>query len=140
MKHIILCLLLLLSMPAMAEETTVDVQLCRVMISHTPRDDVTFKPGVDVNGKAVAPADLQTSQDYNFLKQVQDIPLTVDLAKRLSIDTTGLEMKTALPPLQMRPDGRIFWNGQDITQQAAYYCEGQGHPPQMIIRPEAGQK
>jgi hypothetical protein len=140
MKALILSLLCLITLPAWAEEPVVDVQLCREMVSHTPRDDVTFKPGVGANGKTVAPADLQTSQDYNFLKQIHDIPLSVDLAKRLSLSVTGLEMQTALPPLQIRPDGRIFWNGQDITQQATYYCEGQGNVPPMVIRPEAGQK
>lgn len=137
MTYLLPFLLLLIASPALAAEPVVDVQLCREMLSHTPRDDVAYKPGVDVKGRPVAPADLQTTQDYNFLKQVAEIPLTIDLAQRLSLDTAGLEMKTELPPLQMRPDGRIFWNGQDITQQAVYYCEGQGMTPPLVIRPEA---
>ena len=141
MKYVsVLFVLLFFGVPAWAEDVTVDINLCREMVSHTPRGDVAFQPGVDAKGKPVAPADLQTSQDFNFLKNIREIPLTVDLAERLEVDAKGLEMKTDLPPLQLRPDGRVFWNGQDLTQQAVYMCDQQGQTPPMVIRPDAGVK
>lgn len=32
------------------------LELCRVIVPHVPTDDVAYRPGVDVRGKAVAPA------------------------------------------------------------------------------------
>lgn len=41
-----------------ADVYTVTTQDCREIVTHVPADDVTYMPGVDVNGNAVAPADL----------------------------------------------------------------------------------
>ena len=35
---------------------------CQALVGHQPSTDVTYKPGVDVHGKYVAPADLPGSQ------------------------------------------------------------------------------
>ncbi|MES2729657.1 MAG: hypothetical protein V4621_06120 [Pseudomonadota bacterium] len=137
MKYLIFTLALFMAFPSWAEDVTVDVQLCRDMVSHVPGNDVAYRPGVDVKGKPVIAADVQTSQDFNFLKTIQEIPLSVDLARRLNINTTGLEMETPLPPLHLRPDGRVFWNGQDLTQQSMHFCRNQGHAAPMVIRPDA---
>lgn len=107
-------------------DLVVDVSLCRTLVSHTPRDDVNYHPGQDVvNGKVVPPADVSDNGDLNFLKtQTIEIPLTVDVARRLNISHPGVEMETRLPPLQLRPDGRVFWQGRDLTTQTVDLCEG----------------
>ena len=136
MKYFILLFLVVVTIgSANAEEVTVDVQLCRELINHTPRNDVTYRAGAD----PVAPADLPAGQDYNFLTQnIREIPITIDLADDLLLDTTGLEMPYDLPPVQLRPDGRVFWNGQDITQTVHYRCEEQGKTVPLVIRPTGG--
>jgi hypothetical protein len=51
---------------AHAQETagavTIDAATCRRMVRHVPDPDVTHRPGVDVRGRPVAPADLH---DYS---------------------------------------------------------------------------
>src|SRR5512146_1849841 len=47
-------------LPASGEPATVVIsrQDCRELLRHVPDADVSYKPGVDVDGKAVVPADL----------------------------------------------------------------------------------
>lgn len=44
--------------PAYAETVRVSKQDCARVVRHTPAPDVAYKPGVDVYGRKVAPADL----------------------------------------------------------------------------------
>lgn len=121
-----------------SEPVVIDVALCRALVSHTPQDDVTYRPGTDmVNGKQVVPADIQANSDVNFLKsQTLEIPLSVDVARRLNLSRPGIEMQAALPPLQLRPDGRVFWQGRDLTTQTVDLCEGY-KPPEASGRTPA---
>ncbi len=50
-------------MAAAADSSTITVSAtdCQRLVNHQPSDDVTFKPGVDVHGNPVAPADLPGS-------------------------------------------------------------------------------
>jgi hypothetical protein len=68
---------------AHAETVTVSAADCRTLVNARPSDDVAYKPGVDVHGKAVAPADLDGG--YPAMGQLDeiDIPISVDLADRL---------------------------------------------------------
>ena len=126
------------SVQAHAEDLVVDVSLCRTLVSHSPRNDVNYQPGKDyVNGKQVVPADVSTSasQDLNFLKtETIEIPLTVDLARKVGLDAQDIKMEKQLPPLYLRPDGRVFWQGRDLTAQAIDLCEGYKLPENLSGR------
>lgn len=110
--------------PALAAETvTISTADCRRLVAHTPAADVTYKGGVDVRGKTVAPADLPGSATID-LPEFIEIPITVDTAKRLGRAAPGnilgarrgLEGKAALGTLTVKGND-LFWNGKQIQSQ-----------------------
>jgi hypothetical protein len=80
----------------------------------------TYTPGVDVNGNAVVPADLKAAAGAN---DVIKIPVTIDLAKSLTQNLpAGTEMDAAVSMIEIHKDGKVMYNGQDVTQQASAVC------------------
>ena len=69
---------------AHAETVAVSAAECKKLVAHTPNDDVNYKPGVDVRGNKVAPADLDGGYQMD-LPQSIDLQIGVDLADRLAI-------------------------------------------------------
>lgn len=69
-----------------ADPAAPDPTLCRALTAYTPSADVDYKPGVDVRGHYVAPADIDSSGAAP-LPKIITIPLTVSLAKILNLDT-----------------------------------------------------
>ena len=45
----------------LASRVVISTQDCHRLVQHVPAPDVAYKPGVDVHGKAVAPADLPSN-------------------------------------------------------------------------------
>jgi hypothetical protein len=102
--------------PALAESVPVriDRDVCANVVAHVPDADVTYKPGVDVSGKPVAPADLPGSAQIevpdNFV-----ITLELNLARsgfRVP-GPRGLEPKVQLGVITVEGD-RVFYNGQPL--------------------------
>lgn len=112
---------LFLSIKQVAAETTpVDPNLCQALIKHPPSADVTYQPGVDVNGKPVAPADLPGQPQMELPAKLQ-IPLTVQLAKLLNlnpaqppVDKLGAGTEVWLGTLTVEGD-KVSYNGQPLT-------------------------
>ena len=129
---------------AWAETVTLSTGACSQMVQHVPADDVTYKPGVDVHGKAVVPADLGSSSggggaNITMPDQI-DIQIGIDLADRLALRdakkpqvlTPGLpgtttpgqparkvlpyEGKAAIGVLTIKGND-AFWNGERIAPQ-----------------------
>lgn len=119
-QFLIMALCVLASTAAMAEEGVPPE--CRILPEHKAANDVTYKPGVDVRGKAVVPADIN-ADPMGISTQTVVVPLTVDLAKRLqNQNIAGLEMEGTLGFLEIAPSGRITYNGQDLTSQVHALC------------------
>jgi len=101
---------------------------CSRLVTHVAAADVNYRPGVDVNGNAVAPADLN-AQPQIRMPDVISIPVTIDLATNLGIDTPFLARPT-VGEVQITRDGRVSFNGQpigDATQQElAQRCQRVG--------------
>lgn len=112
-----LSLLVLLSVPAYAQN---DLALCRLRAQHVAATDVTYKPGVDVHGNPVVPADLNAVP--NMVPDVIKIPMNIDLAQRLGKVPAGMDMKSEMGMAEIHRDGRVTFNGQDLTPQAAVVC------------------
>ncbi len=105
-----------------SENIAVEKVICQQLYMHKPNDDVTFRPGVDVNGRDVAPPDLPTGAPMG-INEFLEVPLTVDLAQRLSQPVpAGVEMKGIIGNLRLYKDGRITNNGQDVMPQASTMC------------------
>ncbi|MDX2027954.1 MAG: hypothetical protein SFW62_04910 [Alphaproteobacteria bacterium] len=98
----------------------VDPALCRGLVKHVPDADVAYQPGVDVNGKPVAPADLPGSNTIQ-LPTTLTIPLTVSLAKVLNLNTSqypynqlGPGTEVQLGELTVTGD-KVMYNGQPLS-------------------------
>lgn len=118
---------------------------CRMLTEHRPEADVAFKPGEDAKGKKVVPADINASPIGQEDPIV--IPLTVDLAQRLGNQgVTGLQLETTTGFLEVSKNGRVTYNGQDITSQTYAVCATGGSggtnakPPEVDEREFDGQK
>lgn len=68
-------------------EPTLSVTLgaCQRLVAHHPVPDVTYRPGVDVLGRPVAPADLPDSGGAAGLGSGFVIPLSAELARRFGL-------------------------------------------------------
>lgn len=84
-----------------------------------------YQPGVDVNGKPVVPADVAApaapvSPDY------VEVPMTIDLARVMNLLPAGAEMKLPVANLKLYKDGKVEYNGQDITSRTTDMCGNHG--------------
>lgn len=133
MKKVILtAILLTISVPAYAQN---DLALCRLMAQNSGVKGAAYQPGVDVNGNAVAPADV--SAVPSIVPDVIRIPLTVDLAQRLGKVPAGTELKTDMGMVEIHKDGRVVFNGEDWSNQAAVICGGGQVVPAAPVVEEA---
>lgn len=126
--------------PAEAEEkgaakVTISKQDCARLVRHQPSADVTYKPGVDARGRAVAPADLPGSggAGLNLVPEVLEIPVSINPFTNLGVaPVQGLE-NTAMAVATVRYDvakGQFTVNGQPLgsaeQQQIAEGCARRG--------------
>lgn len=94
-------------------------QDCSQLVRHVASSDVGFQPGVDVNGNAVAPADLEGTRTIPAPDAIS-IPLTLDLASRLGIPPGGNADYLARPVIGdvvVTSDGRVSFNGMPLTSE-----------------------
>jgi hypothetical protein len=84
---------------------------CARVTAHSPDASVAYQPGVDAQGRAVAPADLSPARpivapNFGFL-------LSVDLARRLNLPG-GLKGDLPLGIVSIE-GGRLLFNGQPLV-------------------------
>jgi hypothetical protein len=102
-----------------AEKPQLSPAFCRALVKHVPDADVTYRGGVDVHGKPVAPADLPDSNNFQ-LQQPITIPLTADLLKILDLPAASFPFNAMgrndiyLGTLTVDGD-RVLYNGQPLT-------------------------
>lgn len=105
------------AMPVMAEDSSV---LCSVKKNYASVA-AQYEPGVDAQGNPVTPADLNAPARA-VLPTVR-IPVTVDMAQRLSaVLPPGTEMQSAVSIAEVRGDGHVIINGQDMTAPTTAVC------------------
>lgn len=100
--------------PARADTVVVTRQTCDQLVQHVPDADVPYQPGVDVNGRPVAPADLPGNAQIK-IPETFEIPITVDLGQRLGIpsDPKRFRAKAQIGTVTYR-DGQAYLNGQPL--------------------------
>lgn len=133
MKTAVLTLLLMTTVSGIAfakdktdgksESIAVEKLICsKIYVPATGVASPNYQPGVDVNGNAVAPADI--SAPAIAMPDYIEVPMTIDLAKKMGSLPTGAEMPMPVANIKLYKDGRVEYNGQDMTSNAVSMCAG----------------
>ena len=101
-----------------AQTVTVKAEDCAQLVQHMPTTDVAYKPGVDVLGRKVAPADLGGGIKIEMPKEFT-IPITVDLQKKLGIpvDPNQFQTQNFSVGTVTWKDGQGYFNGQRLQSE-----------------------
>jgi hypothetical protein len=105
---------------AMAEDVTLEVTKdnCQRIVKYVAEQDVTYKPGVDVHGRAVAPADLEQNQIVIPNRIFIDLSLPFkDLLKNYNPKLKNAEVFVGLVEYDINT-GRLLFNGQELSDPA----------------------
>ena len=116
---------------ASAQQISVTDRDCALLVQHVASDDVNYKPGVDVYGKPVVPADLNPSSQIQ-MPQSFTIDANADLRKYGVPSSSPLLLpSTNIGKLRVEDGGRsVYFNDQPIgnTEQKALAeaCKARG--------------
>ena len=89
--------------------------LSQLSAIHIPQSDVTHRPAADVS------ADLNAAA-FALPHSIQ-IPIAIDTLERLGVENpVGLEGNANIANAEVYMDGRIVYNGQDLTQNLQGLC------------------
>jgi len=111
---------------------SISVPECASLVVHSPSADVAYRPGIDAEGRRVAPADLGGGTSIDAPKRLE-IPITVDLQKRLGIpaDPNLFQTQNFSVGTVVWENGRASFNGVPLQneQMAALvaYCKGRAN-------------
>ena len=84
---------------------------CRELQRHIPDEGVAFQPGRDVNGRAVAAADLPSQSQFQLRDRFR-FPPAVAVIERRGIDERQLGVEGELPLGEVLVEqGRVSFNG-----------------------------
>lgn len=116
-----LALSMVLMMPGQARAADTEIQIskrdCQQLVRHQASADVEYKPGVDVRGREVVPADVGGTQPKLRLPNQLTIDIGIDLGKRLGIGGGGNQFSSNVSIGKVtfdRRSGQITFNDQPI--------------------------
>jgi hypothetical protein len=110
---------LLVSTSAFAND---DSAVCHIVSSHAQvAAGAAYTPGVDVKGNPVAPADVNATPPMSMPGVVR-MPITMDMAQQLAAAPAGTEMKADVGWVEIHGDGKVLFNGQDVTAKTQTLC------------------
>jgi hypothetical protein len=92
---------------------------CDRLARHYPAEDVTYQPGRDVRGKAVAPADLNGGSGL-VLPEAVVIPIQLELFERYGLPANQANFKGDAYIGEVVVDvasGRAIFNGQPLQSE-----------------------
>jgi hypothetical protein len=91
---------------------------CERIVKYAADQDVTYKPGVDVHGNAVAPADLPGSQIQIPENIYIDLSLPFkDLLNSYNPKLKNAEIYVGTVEYDLK-SGRMLYNGQELSDPA----------------------
>jgi hypothetical protein len=112
--------LALLAVPALAADAPrPSPDFCKALVKHVPDADVAYRPGVDVHGNPVAPADLPGNPTLELPDKIT-IPLTANLMKTLNFNANEYPFTLMkrddinMGTLTLEGD-RVSFNGKPLT-------------------------
>ena len=102
------------AVPASAE-IAISRKDCQRLVDHEPAPDVTYRPGVDVHGRPVVPADLGGGQQIQ-LPDVIYIPIEVLIQDKYGIPANSvLYDATALVGVVSVRGNQVYFEDQPLT-------------------------
>ncbi len=110
-----IALIFVLALPAAAAAVTLTISKaeCQKLMRHQPSADVAYRPGVDVRGRRVAPADLDGGTNVAVPQEV-GILITVELERTIGAAASGLYKPEAYIGNVVYQNGRAWFNGQPL--------------------------
>ncbi|MGB0631529.1 MAG: hypothetical protein ACPGRZ_12630 [Alphaproteobacteria bacterium] len=120
MRYVIaFCVLAWLLDPAHAATVTVTRDDCRHIVAHSADASVAYKPGVDVNGRPVAPADLGGGFAVKP-PETFSMDINIDLQERFGLPANKGQYMGEIKAgkVEIRKDGRAFYHGQELATGA----------------------
>lgn len=122
----------------------------KLYVPATGNQSPTYHAGLDAQGNAVAPADINPAAAADNTPDYVEVPMTIDLAKRMGLSQQGAEMQLPVANLKLYKDGRVEYNGQDISSNASTMCgtgkrsevkaSDEGMIAHALVEPAAGQE
>lgn len=117
----ILMIFMLLAFPAMAQDIVIEEDYCQYLIEYQPAEGVEYQPGVDVDGAAVVPADIEGTQIQP--PEVIEFNIAIDVAEYVGIPVQpGIENFANVGTIQV-VNNRLFFNGEPLkpdSEKALY--------------------
>jgi len=136
-RFFFLCLAgIMISSASRAEEAD-KITFCNVLPAYQQASGVEYVPGVDIKGQVVASADVAGAAPLRSFDTIE-IPVEADLVQRFGLNVpAGIELKPYVALISIHKDGRVDYNGQDITQKAHDMCnEGKSDEQAGPPKPE----
>ncbi len=122
MRFLVFITILFISAPVFAQGTVSVETFCRLLPEYKQPAGVEYQPGVGPNGPVV-PADLNGLSPMQSFETIE-IPVEVDLVQRFGIPApAGIELQPYVALMSIHKDGRVDYNGQDISKQAYELCK-----------------
>lgn len=119
-KALLPAALALFSVPAMAEDVSVRT-FCQMVPYHVADASVDYVPGRDVRGRPVVPADINKVVKDDF--DAVDIPVEYNVLGSLGVALPpGSQARPLAAMVRIYKDGRVQYNGNDLTPQAQVLC------------------
>lgn len=117
-------LIAVIPVDAIAETVTITQSECTNLVRHVPAPDVAYRPGVDVNGNPVTPADLNSTGAVTVPTEFT-IPITIDLRDRLGLpaDPARFKPEANIGVVTYR-EGKAWFNGQPLSTEATATLAG----------------
>lgn len=114
-----------ITLPLGAQTITVAPSACHALSAHTAADDVAYQPGVDVDGGAVAPADLSAAGQLNFDADHEYwLPIEVPLENILNIaagDTLNAVRSSNIETGTVTvKNGQAYFNGAPLSDAESH--------------------
>ena len=99
-----------------AGKLTVSKKDCARVVAHASSADVTYKPGTDIHGRKVAPADLGGGSPIKLPREII-IDIGIDLEEKYDLGAGGDYTGTANIGKVKVINGRVTFNGQPLGNQ-----------------------
>lgn len=107
--------------PTAADKTApvaIDRDVCARVTEHRTDANVAYRPGVDVRGNAVAPADLGGGYDLGLPSADElEVQIEIDLADRLGLGAGGQYLGRGEVATVGLDNGRVIVNGNVVAPQ-----------------------